>query len=245
MRAMNPMPTTVRTVIFAALALLSCACSSPRRPSRVPQAVPDASASNVPVRDLSVEGAQGVSGELIESHAASRFVLGVESLDEDDWGPVAEHLFLGFETSFETEGDWVGGEFGMTLAMAEDEESVNDSQLGVGSFDVDYDVVEASFGVHRSFLRETPFRPYVGAGLAVLYYDVKQQVRAAGNPTVEDDESDFTFGVYLHGGLAMQLGENFQIGLDLRTLVGSDTDGLLSSGDLDYQRVALFIGVGD
>jgi opacity protein-like surface antigen len=172
-------------------------------------------------------------------------MLGHQFMDDEFWGPVDDQAVIGFETAFETEGDVVGGEVGFAVASPQGEENIVDPIQGAGEFEVELDYYELYSGLHRTFLRGTRIQPYVGAGLSIIWWDAEKRFNAPGQAEREDEDDNFAFGAYVHGGLSIQLTENLQVGLDLRALYGTDVEDLFGAGDLDYQRIALFIGFGD
>lgn len=173
----------------------------------------------------------------------TRIMLGLQQLDEDFWEPIDRLPFLGMETSYENTGDWIGFEWGGAVSFGDDSMGVDDPSPG-SELVVDIEFYEVYAGVYRSFLRGAALRPYVGAGVSVIFFDGEKKLREPGQPTVEDDRDDFTLGFYAHGGLAYQFSENFQVGIDLRALVGTDADNIFGDGDVDYERASLFIGFG-
>ena len=95
------------------------------------------------------------------------------------------------------------------------------------------------------FLRDTVLRPYVGAGLDLIYYD--GEAKWYDDPTaarIRKVHKRMVFGLYAHAGVTYQLSEDLQLGLDIRQVFGTPDTNFFFDGDLDYQRVSLFLGWG-
>jgi hypothetical protein len=179
------------------------------------------------------------------SLGSTHVLLGQQQLDEDYWRPASRHLNFGLETSFERFGDWFGGEGGFFFTMDDDEGTYVDPIQGNTDIETDMVLVELYGGLHRTFFRESVVRPYVGAGVSVFWVEADQVIKPTQGDRSSDKEDEFAFGLYAHGGVSFQLGERFQIGLDVRAVGLTDVDVLTGpSGDLDYQQVSIFLGYG-
>jgi hypothetical protein len=179
------------------------------------------------------------------SLGSTRLMLNQQQLDEDYWRPTSKHLNFGLETSFERYGDWLGGEGGFFFTMEDDEGVYVIPGQGNTKITIDMLMVEIYGGVHRTFLREGPLRPYVGAGVSVFYIDADQVIKPTFGRRLSDSEDEFALGVYAHGGVSLQLGRNFQIGVDARFLESTSVDVLSGpEGDLGYRQLSIFLGYG-
>jgi opacity protein-like surface antigen len=176
--------------------------------------------------------------------ATTRIYLGEEKLDQDFWKPVDEQLFLGIETAFESKNDMVGGEWGVQYTNDKNETGITVPGVGAADLKVELLTIEGYFGIHRTFLRDANLRPYIGAGISVVYYDAQKNTDGVGIHVHDDDEGGWTAGLYAHGGISWQCSENVQIGVDVRGLGFTDVNNIGGDGDLDYARLALFIGFG-
>ncbi len=150
--------------------------------------------------------------------------LGQRSLDEDDWEPVEDQLAIGFDYSHEGAGSAIGFEVGL-FASGDDDE--------VGAVDVEGQTLELSAGIRKTFAEGSRFRPYVGAGLAVI----NAEVEAGGT------DDDTSLAGYAHGGLGYQISDTFLIGVDLRLLFGSDLEIAGVDTDADYGQLAVVLAV--
>jgi hypothetical protein len=193
------------------LTLAFAACASPGGPSRGTEGRIDAAAPRTTI-DL---------------------LVGLRQLDEDDWAPVDEQTAFGVQAAYEGDGAAVGFEVGLSRSSEDETMFVP----GFGDFDFESEIVEASFGLHKSFAPSPTVRPYVGAGLAWAMVDAKGSVAGASA-----DDDDGSPGFYAHGGVAYESGGGLRLGADLRTLIGTDVELFGASGDVDYVQLALFLG---
>ena len=158
-----------------------------------------------------------------------KLYLGQRSLDEDDWAPVEDQVAFQLEYSHESPADAVGWEVG--IGGSADDDTID---IGFGPQDVTVATGEIYGGVRKSF-GSGNVRPYVGGGLSFINLDA--EVDSAS----EDDSS---LGLYLHGGVEFLLGQSFALGLDLRTLLGSEITLAGFDTDADYLQLALTVGWG-
>jgi opacity protein-like surface antigen len=147
--------------------------------------------------------------------------VGNRSMHDDDWDPVDDQTVLGI--GYDTKLSSLPFEFEAAVARSKDE-----------SGSVEGITRELSAGLRKTFdVGDARFHPYVGAGIGLI----RAEVEAPG-----PDDDDTSIGVYLHGGLGYDLSENWQVGLDLRFLVGSDIDLNGNSMDADYTQFAVYVG---
>jgi len=180
-----------------------------------------------------------------QSWGATRLLFGRQQLDEEYWQPADEHLSVGFETAFERQGDWLGGEGGMFVTIDDGEEVYDLATYGESEVDTELKMLEVYVGLHRTFLRQTRLRPYVGAGGSALLLHGKQDIVPSSGPGASSDNKELTFGLYAHAGISFQIMDEFQIGVDYRVLAFTDVDVLTpETGDIDYQLFSIFLGFG-
>jgi opacity protein-like surface antigen len=163
--------------------------------------------------------------------------LGVRSLDQDDWSPVDDQGVIGLEFVHEDPGSAVGFEVGL-FGSGKTKENVPVG--GGGTIDVRGRTREISAGVHKTFSApgET-IHPYVGAGLAAI----RAELRGNGASSSAEDD-DRSGGLYVHGGVDFDIGQNLFLGVDLRLLGGTDITLFGANGTADYAQLALVFGVG-
>lgn len=165
-------------------------------------------------------------------------VLGQRDLG-DDFEPVDEQFTVGLDYS-RMFGD---GRFAWSVgaSYSNDEKIVNGvpnqtlGPAGVGQFfDITGTLIQADVGA-RVFLTapDARVRPYVGAGLAFV------QVQTEVNSSSGDDNS---FGGLLRGGVDFQLTESLFLGLEARSLLGTDFDINGNNVDTDYTQFGAVLG---
>jgi hypothetical protein len=185
------------------------------------------------------------SGIAPKTWASSRLLLGRQEMTDDDYWEVAGERFAwGWETAFESDDSWFGGEGGLIVAHEDDSADVNHPDYGPTDLDIETRTIEVYGGWHRTFLREAPVRPYFGFGLALLWAQAEETLVHA-NGKRSDVERTWALGTYAHAGAFVQINEWLQAGLDLRWLASTEADlreG--NAGDLGYSRIALFVGMG-
>ena len=142
--------------------------------------------------------------------------LGQKGLDSD-WNPVDDQTEYGINFNFGI-GDW-------PVALAVDILTSEDS----GSYyyygydaDVDGETLELDVGVRKSF-GERKVQPYLGGGIAYIDGELKIDVPALG-PVATLSLSDAAVGLWADVGVMFQLGERFNLGIDVR----------YSSADVDF-----------
>ena len=200
-------------------------------------------------RAQSVEHVHESSYEL-SALGESHLMLGLQTFGASKmWRPVDETWSIALDTSYEDFGDVVGLEWGFALLFDNGYRYGSGSLPGSTETDdrrhIKLDFYEFSIGAHRSFLRDTVLRPYVGAGLDLIYYD--GEAKWYDDPTaarIRKVHKRMVFGLYAHAGVTYQLSEDLQLGLDIRQVFGTPDTNFFFDGDLDYQRVSLFLGWG-
>ncbi|MCY3004112.1 MAG: outer membrane beta-barrel protein [Planctomycetota bacterium] len=201
-------------------------------------------------RAQSVERVREEVSYSVTTLGESHLLLGLQNFGSSQmWRPVDETWALALDTSYEDFGDVVGLEWGFALLFD------NGYRYGPGSLPgstetddrrhMRLNLYEFSIGAHRTFLRDTALRPYVGAGLDFIYYD--GEAKWYDDPTaarVRKTHKRLVFGLYAHAGITYQLSEDLQLGLDIRQVFGTPDTNFFFDGDLDYQRASLFLGWG-
>jgi hypothetical protein len=192
------------------------------------------------------------SGIAPKTWASSRLLLGRQEMTDDDYWEVAGERFAwGWETAFESDDSWFGGEGGLIVAHEDDAGYVDQSATSVTDRDIETRTIEVYGGWHRTLLREKLIRPYFGFGFALLWAEAEENLviddLGGTNPTVRRGDVDraWALGTYAHAGAFVQINEWLQAGLDLRWLASTEADlreG--NAGDLGYSRIALFVGMG-
>jgi hypothetical protein len=144
---------------------------------------------------------------------------------DDDFEPLEDQGTFGVGYRQEPPKWPVGWEAGFFVSAAEED---------VGGFDVDAVTAEFYGGVLKSF-GEGVVRPYVGAGLSLLF------VAVDGDGPFEEDD-DATVGAYAHGGVDFQISPLFSLGFDVRGLFGPEVEIYGEDRDANYWQYALVAG---
>lgn len=152
------------------------------------------------------------------------FTLGQRDLGSE-WEPLDSQFMFGAVV------DWGMDDWPVHLAWGLNVSA--DSQENIYGTSVDFDVAfaEISFGGVWLPIRNKPFRPYLGAGIASVA--AAYQVDGYG---ISVDENDQDFGYYVNGGVYWRLGPRFNLGLDLRYGGGSEFD-LAVPGEFGSQTI--------
>lgn len=146
--------------------------------------------------------------------------LGNRSMNDDDWDPVDDQTVFGI--GYDTKLSSIPFEFEAAVARSKDE-----------SGSVEGITRELSAGLRKTFdVGEPKLHPYVGGGLGLI----RAEVEAPG-----PDDDDTSLGIYLHGGLGYDLSAEWQVGIDLRFLFGSDITLLGNNMDADYTQFAVYV----
>jgi opacity protein-like surface antigen len=214
MHQSKPAPRPIFVLTLLSSALGACASVTPG-----PLAAP---AQNVGPRDNRID-----------------IVVGQRDLG-DDLEPVEEQFAVGLDYS-RMFGD---GRFAWSVgaSYSNDEKTVNNSVPnqtlgpagGVQFFDITGTLIQVDVGA-RVFLTspDARVRPYVGAGLAFV------QAETEVNGSSGDDSS---FGGLLRGGVDFRLTEALYLGLEARSLLGTDFDINGNNLDADYTQFGAVLG---
>jgi hypothetical protein len=140
----------------------------------------------------------------------------------DDAEPADEQPGLAFELDAYDPDAFCGFELGVSTSS--DEETAS----GFGDFEAT--VSEVYLGARKTWGAGRNLHPYAGVGLAY----VKAEAELSGFGSADDS----SLGGYAHGGVYWTLGRHFNLGVDLKALVGTDLD----FGDADYVQGGAILG---
>jgi len=169
----------------------------------------------------------------------ANFVLGGRTLDDKDfWDPGEDQAVIGGTVSFREAGWPISLALGVHFGGAE--ETIHEFGFS-GKWRTA--VAELSFGVRKVWDLDK-VHPYVGGGIAGVAAGAELEV--AG---VKVDDHDNSGGGYLEGGIFWRLGRRFNIGVDARSLFGTDIQldfggPFLADGDANYSQFGLVLGWG-
>ncbi len=153
-------------------------------------------------------------------------LVGQRMLDEDDWEPVEDQIVMGVEVDQYELDESFGWEVG--IQYSDDDGSV----LGT---DVSGSTTEFSFGVRKTFWYSGKLHPYIGLGISTL--------RAESDISGGTRDKDGAVGGYAHAGLYWNVGQNFNVGVDVRTLQLTDITLNGVDADSNYFQGAVTLGL--
>ncbi len=159
----------------------------------------------------------------------ANFTIGQRDLGSD-WDPLDGQIMFGATV------DWGMDDWPVHLAWGLNASA--DSQDNVYGTNVEFTaaLAELSFGVLWLPIKDKPFRPYLGAGIAGV--SAAYQAEAFG-VSIDDDDQDF--GYYANAGIYWRLGSSFNLGIDLRYGGGTEFDFSIPS---EFGRQALTVDGG-
>jgi hypothetical protein len=128
--------------------------------------------------------------------------LGGKALDKGDWEPVEDHGAFGVQVDVTPRGWPVALDFGLRFSGDEDED---------GPVDITAATSEITAGAKKIWEVGRFFRPYFGAGLALVTAVVE-----VDTPFGDAEEDDTGLGVYATTGAYVTLARHFNLGADFR-----------------------------
>ncbi|MBV1929086.1 MAG: porin family protein [Gammaproteobacteria bacterium] len=169
-------------------------------------------------------------------------MLGSRTMTNDDWDAgyvdLSVQPMIGIGGAAQGSDSGIGTEWALLIASVEKELTINGS-----STDVSAASLEVDFGLRKTFnTAESRVRPFVGGGVALITTTAETEVQI-GDLSADGSESDTAFGLYIHAGASVALGNNFALGLDYRVLTGANYGGDLedSFGDADYDQFMIVL----
>jgi hypothetical protein len=157
--------------------------------------------------------------------AGSKTIDGADNLDIGS----SEPINLGDQGAFGIEYSPLRAGFGLETGLFFSTADDLEEDTGVT---VSLDVLEITLGGRYTFTEFGPILPYFGGGLDLISANVSGEL----NGTEVSVPLDSELGFYIHGGVSFLLGESFLIGIDIRSVSGTD--------ELDSTQVAAVIGFG-
>ncbi len=141
----------------------------------------------------------------------TNFAVGQRDL-RGEWEPFDRQWLLGATI------DWGRDDWPVHLAWGINGSAHREEIYGT-IVDVTAVFVEFSFGALWLPIRDRPFRPYIGAGIAGIA--AAYQIEVLG---LIVDDRDQDLGYYANAGIYWRLGRSFNLGVDLRYGGGSEFD---------------------
>jgi len=132
-------------------------------------------------------------------------MIGQVQLKDKDWGDQDEHGAIGLISDF--------GSSSVPFRLAIDLIGSGDEDDMSGRKDEVYSAA-AHIGIRKVFDDSVfAFKPYVGAGVALINAEMRSKDKQTGLSRVEDDSAT---GFWVGIGSYVELSDHFQVGLDLR-----------------------------
>lgn len=142
--------------------------------------------------------------------------LGQKALDEDEWGQFDKQGEVGVLIDFKLQNDYVSTAIDLLGSLEEITVSGEKFEGSTGEIDV---------GVRKIWkVMGSSMRTYIGGGLAYIQAELK----SINGSFISDDDDGF--GIWLNGGVYWIIGQNINLGIDLRysqadvTLFGIERD---------------------
>jgi Outer membrane protein beta-barrel domain len=161
----------------------------------------------------------------------TQFLVGQRYLG-DFWKPLDQQALFGIETDFAPRSSPVRVAF--AAIGSADKRRVTTPFYGETG-EVGADVAELSAGFLWQPLKKGVVRPYLGAGLSLVYAGI-------GTDYFDRAESDQSFGFYGNLGVFFKVGDTFNVGLDGRIVRGTRLTLAGVDGDADYEQLSLLLG---
>ena len=156
------------------------------------------------------------------------FSLGQRSLDSNDFEPVDDQTYFGATI------DWNSMEWPVNLAGGL---YFSSEQESVGSTDITASVIEATFGVMKTWGETKVMHPFLGGGLGFVQVEAE-----IDDPLGNAKEDDTAPAFYTEGGVYWSLSHAFNLGVSGRfmTAPGIEIEG--ENFDTTYFQVGILAG---
>ncbi|MGH9870356.1 MAG: hypothetical protein ACREAA_19645 [Candidatus Polarisedimenticolia bacterium] len=155
------------------------------------------------------------------------FAIGQRSFDSNDYGPVDEQTFFGATADFKK--DWpVDLAAGLYFSSKSDE---------VAGIEVSASVIEATFGVMKTWEVNSIMHPFVGGGVGIVKAEAEIDDGFFG---VQADDTAPAF--YAEGGIYWTLNRTFNLGVSGRYMnaMGIEFEG--EEFDTKYLQIGVLAG---
>ncbi len=221
-------------LLASALILSLASCTSAYVPlAHEPDLPPFPTAADTDSNSLVYQGAEAEKAtETAKSRTSLLLLLGGRSFEHNKWTPVEDQFTIGVEWTWLPAESILGLEVGTAGSFSEEDLTVSSTL-----FTFQGSTLEVYIGPRlETAIGKSPIRIYGGLGPSLIYASYSGE--ALG---IKLDDSDASFGLYAHAGALVELG-SFNIGLDLRALVGTDISLFNIGMDADYTQIALVMG---
>lgn len=139
-------------------------------------------------------------------------LLGQRTMLDDDWDDfdVQDQGLIGLNVDLQLPA-LPGIEFGFMTSREEGDTATSEA---------DVTLTDLFVGVNKTWnFPATPVHPFIGGGLTVRTIETDFELFAS---EFEDDDNDLA--LYLHGGVFWTIAEHFNIGVDVRVIVGGEME---------------------
>ena len=160
-----------------------------------------------------------------------QFLVGQRYLG-DYWKPLDRPAMFGVEVDFAPKSSPVHVAF--SAIGSADKQKVTAPYFGETG-EVGAGIGELSAGFLWHPLKRGVVRPYLGAGLSLVYAGI-------GTDYFDRAETDQSFGFYGNLGIFFKIGDTFNVGLDGRLVRGTKLTLAGVDGDADYEQLSLLLG---
>lgn len=149
-------------------------------------------------------------------------------MDDDVWVPVDEQQMVGIAFVFAKPDMPVGLEVGLMHSSDEGSTSGSTSKA---------EITDLFLGINKTF-GSGRVHPYLGGGVDYL----SATVRISG-PGGSIEDSDDSFGGYVHAGILFDVSRVISLGIDGRRLLGTSGELFGISADADYSQVSAVLAI--
>lgn len=151
------------------------------------------------------------------------FLVGIKSLDEDDWADEDNDFDLSKQNEFGFNFDFGQKSWPVHFDLAYLKSIKDDDYLGE---DVKASTSEIRLGAKMIFKAGSIMRPYIGGGLAIIKADIEESfydwiysetegVAGYYYDLITISEGDRTYGAYINTGIYLTIASHLNLGIDL------------------------------
>jgi hypothetical protein len=158
------------------------------------------------------------------------FLLGQRTMQDSDWDDfeVQNQGLFGLNVDLQLPA-LPGIEFGFLTSREEGDTAASSADVSLAEVFVGVNKTWNLPGVH----------PFIGGGLTVRTISTDLDIAF-----LSFDDEDTDVAAYIHGGAFWRIGEHFNIGVDLRAIVGGEMDLFNSDVNANSFVGALILGYG-
>ena len=156
------------------------------------------------------------------------FSLGQRSLDDNDFAPVDDQTYFG--ATLDWDMSWPVNLAG-SLYYSKDEDSI-------GSTDLSARVIEATFGIQKTWGETSNMHPFLGGGLGIVNVEAEIDDPLFGSAS-EDDTAP---ALYTEGGIYWTLSHSFNLGVSGRFMTAPGVEIAGEDFNTSYFQVGILAG---